>query len=1192
MRGSGEYSDADTAGPMIVRAESSYYNPAPSTSACRDAPVPMTLIHVAWRHWLSTVPSSLCQILLVLLWVFPPAVAAQALIVANGGDRIPVAANARYYQDLSGTLSINDVRAAEFAGNFLPSASDPLHFGLTRSVYWIAFELDWTGVEHGNHRILELGPPKHVPGLTRGVSELWVLDSEGNVSLHERLGTYEQGREIRTLSAGFALQVDAALGNRYLLRVDTARPLILPITLWQESAFHASSQNRNITMGVLYGILLAMAIYNLFLFFVIQERSFLYYVLAIGTQIAFTYLDTKHLRFALNDMASVNLFINLAQRLVHPALLITFLLFQRALLKVGDYNPSADRVIRSVILVGVGVAALALLPGEKPFQFVYVAALAVTIPLALYVNVDAIRHGVLAGIVHLAASAIFLLGATILILHQLWPAFPDNYLTTHAYSVGLVAQAMLLSFGLAFRYNQIKREKEDAQQMAIQNLIRSEQIKDDLLANVSHELRIPLYGINGLAEATLREFRQGRGDADLIIKNLEMIQASGDRLTKLVNDLLDFSSFRDNTSYIKMRPLDLNSLISLVMSMSQPLVGEKQISLREEVEDNLPLVEGDEDRLHQVLLNLVSNAIKFTYVGEVVVSARRGPDNQVTVAVHDTGIGIHKRDQETVFRTFEKLSSPSVHGTGVGLGLPIAKRMVEMHGSQLVLESDLDQGSTFSFTLRVARNQTRSPQTPALKRQMIRRADFSSPTGFKPSLKLRSEQETTILIVDDDEINLTLMAQQLDEYTVITCNNGPDAIARVATEKPDLVLLDLMMPGMNGYEVCQKLRQRHDQIDLPIILVTAKNHLEDLTLGFNTGANDYLAKPYYFEELRSRVENQLKLVHLYRIHEDNVRLRTQIEKYVAAEAELRSTSHRLEQVLDAIETGLIAFDSTGKIFRINQPAAELLELDRHQIIGNRLDRLLTTADVNQPLRDLLTHWDAGDLATNDALSPVHCTVEFQMPSSPSRPETKAARTLNCRLDLFMLEDGMGVLFLDQRGAAGGKVRDRTDSVELITVLGQAQHTIRRIGNRLSALTPEEVTEHPQLLDRLAELDGLLAFIDTHMPEISTEGEYRQQLVNLMRAALHTWEMTTQKTKIELAEESNIWAVSIDDRRLRTRTFDRYLRLELLPRVPRWREVVRTAYFVLSNPAIEPETRASLEAELERTKAILKRAAIQ
>ena len=166
-----------------------------------------------------------------------------------------------------------------------------------------------------------------------------------------------------------------------------------------------------------------------------------------------------------------------------------------------------------------------------------------------------------------------------------------------------------------------------------------------------------------------------------------------------------------------------------------------------------------------------------------------------------------------------------------------------------------------------------------------------------------------------------------------------------------------------------------------------------------------------------------------------------------------------------------------------------------------------------------------------------------------------------------------------------------DTVELVSFLGQAQQNIRRIGTRLSVLTPSEITSHPALLDKLTGIEHLINFIDEQLPSVSSEGEYRQQLITLMRSALHTWEVTTQKSKIELAEESNIWAVSIDDGRLRTRTFDRYLRIEQLPKIPRWREVVRTAYFVLSNPAIEPETGLSLESELEKTKSILKKAAI-
>ena len=151
--------------------------------------------------------------------------------------------------------------------------------------------------------------------------------------------------------------------------------------------------------------------------------------------------------------------------------------------------------------------------------------------------------------------------------------------------------------------------------------------------------------------------------------------------------------------------------------------------------------------------------------------------------------------------------------------------------------------------------------------------------------------------------------------------------------------------------------------------------------------------------------------------------------------------------------------------------------------------------------------------------------------------------------------------------------------------------MRRINAKLSVLKPIELNQQPDLLEELIRIYSLVEKITSNLPDMDSDSEYRQQLVTLMRSALHAWEVTTQKSKIELAEESNIWAVSIDDGRLRTRTFDRYLRLEQLPKVPRWREVVRTAYFVLSIPTIETEIRLGLEHELEETKALLKKAAI-
>ena len=640
--------------------------------------------------------------------------------------------------------------------------------------------------------------------------------------------------------------------------------------------------------------------------------------------------------------------------------------------------------------------------------------------------------------------------------------------------------------------------------------------------------------------------------------------------------------------------------MTLVIAICKTLIGDKNLDLRAEIDPDLPMVAGDGDRLQQILVNLTSNAIKFTHSGEVVISASLTSDYNVNVRVRDTGIGIHKTDHETIFKTFEKLPSQYLNASGIGLGLPLAKRMVEMHRSELHVESELDLGSTFSFNLRVSLDQTRAIKSPDIHKKMIRRADYLVQANKKEQpLKLRSEQDTTILIVDDDEINRVVMGQQLDEYNVIKCSNGLDALTIIEESKPDLVLLDLMMPGLNGYEVCQKLRQKYTQIELPIILVTAQNHLEDLTLGFQTGANDYLAKPFHNEELRSRVENQLRLSLLHRVNEDNARLRSQIENYATADMELRSSRFRLQQVLETIEAGFIAFELPGRIFSVNQRAADLLGTAREVLLNKNIATLFTDSAINSELRNALSEWEVGedDSTTGNHQDAAALSIEVQLEAvfpynSGNNPSTKSV-AFQCKLNLFGGDEGTGVLFLEDTEPLQ-KLSNNSilkDTVELVSYLGQAQQNIRRISTRLSVMTPHEIAQHPRLLDKLQDIDELAGFIDAQLPSISSEGEYRQQLVTLMRSALHTWEATTQKSKIELAEESHIWAVSIDDGRLRTRTFDRYLRLKHLPKIPRWREVVRTAYFVLSNPSIEPETRASLKTELEKTKEILKKAAI-
>ena len=623
----------------------------------------------------------------------------------------------------------------------------------------------------------------------------------------------------------------------------------------------------------------------------------------------------------------------------------------------------------------------------------------------------------------------------------------------------------------------------------------------------------------------------------------------------------------------------------------------KPIKLRNTVDPELPLIEADKDRLQRILVNLTANAIEFTRSGEVDIGGEVIADSMIRIRVLDTGIGIHESEHEKIFRNVEKLPSRKQNAQGVGLGLPIAKHMIEMHLSKLSMTSALDVGSEFSFNLRMALDQSRASVASTIDEQMIRRAEFAQNAlrrGADPAL--RSQQNITVMIVDDDEINRIVIGQQLSEYTVINYANGMDALTAVAESKPDLILLDLMMPGLSGHEVCQKIRQRYNPIELPIILVTAKNHLGNLAEGLKTGANDFLPKPFHKQELKSRVENQLKLSLMHRTSKENIRLRSLIKSYSEADRELRHSRMQLQQVLEKIDEGFIAFELPGHIFSFNKTTTDLLGTDRKTLEGAEIASVFKKNLNSEKLLDALARWETEDLQSNsgDLVFSLQEKIQLAIPYGDANKLNAEMVTVDVRLMLFGNNEGTGVLFIltdKESSEEGCWSKKRYDAAELVGILGQAQQNVRRINARLSVLKPIELNQQPELLEELIRIDSLVEKITSNLPDMDSDSEYRQQLVTLMRSALHAWEVTTQKSKIELAEESNIWAVSIDDGRLRTRTFDRYLRLEQLPKVPRWREVVRTAYFVLSIPTIETEIRLGLEHELEKTRALLKKAAI-
>ena len=388
-------------------------------------------------------------------------------------------------------------------------------------------------------------------------------------------------------------------------------------------------------------------------------------------------------------------------------------------------------------------------------------------------------------------------------------------------------------------------------------LLELDKLKDDFLSSTSHELRTPLNGIIGIAESLY----DGAGGAvtNQIKSNLSMIVTSGKRLSNLVNDILDFSKLKNQTIEIQKKSISIKTLTDVVITLSQPLLAGKTIDLKNKLENDIPSVLGDENRLQQILFNLVGNAIKFTDSGEVNVAA--SVNNQmVEITVSDTGIGIPEDKFENIFKSFEQVdSSIAREYAGTGIGLSISKQLVELHGGQIWVESDVGKGSKFTFSIPISAEHAVSGYKPSQPIQTLeidqKEADIQIP------IETKRNGEFHILIVDDDPINLQVLENHLSlqKYSVTQASNGEAALKAVEEKKPDLVLLDIMMPGMSGYEVCEKLREIYPASQLPVLMLTAKNQVSDLIDGFNSGANDYIPKPFSKNELLTRVKAHLEL---------------------------------------------------------------------------------------------------------------------------------------------------------------------------------------------------------------------------------------------------------------------------------------------------------------------------------------------
>ncbi len=484
-----------------------------------------------------------------------------------------------------------------------------------------------------------------------------------------------------------------------------------------------------------------------------------------------------------------------------------------------------------------------------------------------------------------------------------------------------------------------------------------DQLKDEFLANTSHELRTPLNGIIGIAESLIDGVTGTLSTATR--SNLNMVVVSGRRLANLVNDILDFKQKQKNIE-LQWGAVNLHELVNLVLAISQPLIGSKKLQLINAIATDFPLAYADENRVEQILLNLVGNAIKFTPSGTIKVTAQLlnptdkslstvAESTPITITVADTGIGIPADKTTQIFESFEQIRNSSLQPQGAGLGLAVAKQLVDLHGGEIWVESTVNEGSRFIFTLPLLHTQppftevestpsqlnesstVLTPQTesevgftqissgqlftqPAADAvdEMSKKLTITKKISSSPQAPIPFDPHVfTIMIVDDEPINLQVLTNHLTlyHYATIQANSGLEALKQLEEGIiPDLILLDVMMPHLTGYEVTQRIRRKWEANELPIVLLTAKNQVSDVITGFEVGANDYLIKPISKPELLARIKTHL---HIKQLKAETLRLAVESER-------------RLTQFLEAVPVGVFVTDGYGQPYYTNQRAQQLL----------------------------------------------------------------------------------------------------------------------------------------------------------------------------------------------------------------------------------------------------------------------------
>lgn len=834
-----------------------------------------------------------------------------AVLIDDSKEKYNIHLNMHVLEDKEGQLNFEDILDIDISEDFNNNNHGIPSYGYSNSVYWMMFEID----NSSNDEVFTL----EFPYAPHDSISLYELNGNGyDVSTGGDLLPFnERQRTHRYIT--FNITIPMKETRTYFVRLESEGSLQLPVVLWKGEAFEVKSLKEYAVLGLYFGATLVMIIYNLFLFFSLRLQSYLWYALFI---IAISMNQLTFHGFAYQFLWPENPWWN--NRSIVFTLALTNAagaLFVNRFLDVRQFIKGWSQFLNLLAILNIGFIGILMISYSLALNLVMISTTFLIVAIFITIILCWKRGNKSARF--LFFGWFFFLFSGMLTSLADAGVVPVNTFTRYGSLFGSVIEMLLFSIALADRFSMIQKEKEKFEKIslvnkekALEHLKRVDRLKDEFLANTTHELRTPLYGMIGIAES----LRDGvAGEPNPILKyNLSLMINSGQRLANLLNDLLEYSKLKSHEIKLDLGPVRLQDAANVVMTLIEPLTQKKDVELVNMLPADFPYAYADENRVQQIFYNLIGNAVKFTDAGSVTVLGEINKDN-VVIKITDTGLGMSPEDIQNAFNEFEQGAHTKDRSLGgTGLGLSITKNLVTLHGGKVSLTSVQDKGTAVEFTLPIFKGIVKD--SPSSSRYLVKKksAQLDEMSTYKT---IPGTLKGKVLIADDDPVNIQILSNHLNlnGYQLVAAKDGEEALTLIRHDKTfDLVILDLMMPKLSGYDVCKELRKDYSLTELPVLILTARSQVKDVVTAFQSGANDYLIKPYFKEELLARVETLITL-----------------KKVIAEVIEKSHTLNKLNKELSSLNEELEqrVMDRTREIEIKTEKLLEM-ELSRRHLLSN------------------------------------------------------------------------------------------------------------------------------------------------------------------------------------------------------------------------------------------------------------------